>query len=418
MKKYKTIQLLAVILIAIPVCFTACIKDDCSTVNTYTYFKPVYKTRDAVRNNIRSNSPREIVNAGKLYVKGQYIFLNEVDRGIHVIDNSNPSDPKNIAFIDIPGNMELAVKGNMLYADLYTDMVAIDITNPSNVIVKKFVENLFPYRSWGFGFQAADTMIISDWQRIDTTIKESCDNPGWVSLQFESDVFFNGSIASAATSPFGVGGSMARFAVLAERLYTVTRSDLDVFNISNLADPAHTNRVNIGWDIETIYPFQNKLFIGSNTGMYIYNVSNPDQPMQTGQFHHIRTCDPVIADNQYAYVTLSAGTTCPGNANELNILKLNNFTNPELVKVYNMSNPKGLAKDGNFLFICDGGAGLKVYNASDVHNLQHIKTIQGINPFDIITLNGVALVVAADGLYQYDYSNINDIRLLSKITTN
>jgi hypothetical protein len=387
-------------------------------VNTYTYYKPIYKTREEVRNNIRSNSPEEIQKAGKLYIKGQYIFLNDVDRGIHVIDNSVPSNPRNIAFIDIPGNMELAVKGNMLYADFYTDLVAINITNPANIVVEKIIDNVFPRRYWGYGFQTGDSMIIADWQRVDTTVKVNCDNPNWVNVTFGADVFFNGSVASAATSPFGVGGSMNRVAVLAERLYAVSYSELDVVNISNLADPVHSNTIQIGWDIETIYPFQDKLFIGSMTGMYIFNTTNPDHPTNAGQFNHVRTCDPVIADDQYAYVTLSSGNTCAGMVNELNILKLNNVSNPELLRVYAMNNPKGLAKDGNYLFICDGEAGVKVYNASNVLNLQHIKTIEGIDPFDVITLNGLAIVVAKDGLYQYDYSNINNIRFLSKITTN
>lgn len=418
MKKIKTIRLLAFFFLTIPVCFTACVKDECTSVRTYTYYRPVYKTTEEVRNNIKSNAPREITRAGKLYVKGKYIFLNEIDRGIHIIDNTNPSNPRNVAFVDIPGNMDLAVKGNILYADLYTDLIAIDITNPTNVVVKKILENQFPDRYWGYGFQPNDSMVIADWLRVDTVVRESCDSPRWFA-EMDNNVFFNnGSIASAAAvSPFGVGGSMARFTIMSERLYTVTRSDLDVYDISILQEPTHTNKVNIGWNIETIYPFQDKLFIGSMTGMYIYNVSNPDQPSQMGQFQHVRTCDPVIADNQHAYVTLSSGTPCAGFTNELNVLSLTDMNNPQLLKVYQMNNPKGLAKDGNILFICDGGAGVKVYNASDPLNLQLIKTVTGVDPFDVIAINGVALVVAEDGLYQYDYSNINNIRLLSKITT-
>lgn len=420
MKNFKTIALLAALIAALPLAFTACVKDDCSRMRSYTYYRPVYKTKEEVRANIRSNAPREIGKTGKLYIRGNYIFLNEVDKGIHVIDNSNPLNPRNVAFIDIPGNMELAVKGNMLYADLYTDLVAIDISNPSNVVVKKVIENLFPYRYYGYGFSADNSMIIAEWQRVDTTVREDCDTPSWITQDFMRDAFFPmASIASgAASSPYGIGGSMARFAILNDRMYTVTTSDLDVFNITNAADPVHSNTVNLGWDIETIYPFRNKLFIGSMTGMQIYNVSNPDNPTPGGSFVHARTCDPVIADDQYAYVTLSSGTPCAGFTNELNIVALNNLTDPQLLKVYEMNNPKGLSKDGDNLFICDGSAGLKVYNAANVLNLQHIRTIDGIDPFDVIAYNNIALVVAADGLYQYDYSDINNIRLLSRIIVN
>ena len=60
----------------------------------------------------------------------------KIDKGIHILDNTTPANPKNVAFIDIPGNMDLAVKGDILYADLYTDLVTLDISNPLKVAVR------------------------------------------------------------------------------------------------------------------------------------------------------------------------------------------------------------------------------------------------------------------------------------------
>src|SRR5689334_6664328 len=107
-----------------------CLKDSVTKTYHYTYYLPVYKTTQEVRNNIKSGPAQPVEHPGKIYIQGQYIFLNDIDKGIHVIDNSNPSQPQQVAFINIPGNMDLAVKGNILYADLYTDLVAIDISNP------------------------------------------------------------------------------------------------------------------------------------------------------------------------------------------------------------------------------------------------------------------------------------------------
>jgi hypothetical protein len=209
---------------------------------------------------------------------------------------------------------------------------------------------------------------------------------------------------------------MARFALVNNRMYTVSYSDLNVFNITSPENPVFSNKINISsWNIETIFPFKDKLFIGSQSGMFLYNINNPDNPVQAGQFAHVRSCDPVIADNNYAYVTLRAGTACGSPFNELDILQLNNLTNPQLLKSYNLTNPHGLSKDGDLLFICDGVDGLKVYNASNVMNLQLIKQISNLETYDVIAYNNIALVVAKDGLYQYDYSNVNNIHLLSKI---
>jgi hypothetical protein len=423
MKKNQTIRIVAIFLALIPVAFSACVKDKCKSTYTYTWYEPVYKTKAEVRDNIKSNPAKDIVHPGKMFILGDFIFLNEVDKGVHVINNVNPASPRQVAFIDIPGNLDIALKGTTMYADLYTDLVAIDITYPDHAVLKKVIEGQFPFRAWGNGFVADNDKVIIDWKRQDTTVTESCDKRyfGQMVEDMGGVVFFanqsGGSLATGAntSSPVGIGGSMARFTIMNDRLYTVSYSDLDVFNITNTANPTHTSKISVGWNIETVYPFKNNLFIGSQSGMYIYNVSNPDAPVAAGQFQHVRTCDPVIADDTYAYVTLSSGTSCQGFTNELDILKLNNITDPQLVKVYPMTNPKGLSKSGNHLFICDGDA-VKVFNASNVTNLQLVQTIASKEPHDIIAYNNVALVVAKDGLYQYNYADISNIRLLSKIT--
>jgi hypothetical protein len=395
---------------------SGCVKDHCT--HTYTYFMPVYKTSDEVRANIKSNHPREIERPGKLFIKGDYIFLNEVDKGIHIINNVNPANPQNVAFVDIPGNMELAVKGNNLYVDLYTDLVTLDITDPSNVVVKSIIDNAFPERSYTAGFVADQTKVIVDWVQRDTTVTVDCKGevPVWNNCS-NCNFLSNDSQSSSeqkSSSPFGMGGSMARFTIVSSHLYTVSTSSLDVYNISVPHTPAFASKVQLGWGIETIYPFKNKLFIGSNTGMFIYDVSNPSQPSKQGEFNHVRTCDPVIAEDKYAYVTLRSGTGCPGSTNQLDVLDITNLSQPSLVKSYSMTNPHGLSKDGDLLFICDGQDGLKIYNAANPNNVSLLKQVTGADTFDVIAWNGVAIVSAADGLYQYDYSDVNNIKLLSK----
>ncbi|HVK97034.1 MAG TPA: hypothetical protein VM368_04410 [Flavisolibacter sp.] len=395
-----------------------CIKDTITTTYTYTMHIPVYKTKAQVRENIKSNNTRSLEKTGKLYLYGSYIFLNEIDKGIHVIDNSNPAAPVNKAFIDIPGNRDIAVKGNILYADMYTDLVAIDISNPNSVQVKKVIENTFPHRYYDGWFAADTSKVIVEWIKRDTTVTEAIHMGSWG----RKDAMFlqaggnTGNSAGGGAAPTGMGGSMARFAIVDKTLYTVGTAELKVFNISTATDPSFVVKKHIGMNIETIFPFQNKLFIGSATGMYIYDISNASNPIQQSQFNHVRSCDPVIADQKYAYVTLRSGTQCLGFTNQLEVIDITNLNSPQLVKIYSMTNPHGLSKDGSTLFICDGRDGLKIYNASNVNNLQLIHKISGIETYDVITVNGVAMVVAKDGLYQYDYSQLNNIRLLSKIT--
>jgi hypothetical protein len=420
MKKIIPIIPATFILIVFTFLLSSCIKDNCSHVYTYTFYQPVYKTTAQVKADIKSNAPKEVENPGKIVILGRYIFLNEVDKGIHVIDNNNPSSPKNVAFIDIPGNMDLAVKGNSLYADLYTDLVTLDISNPLNVVVKKYNEGVFPFRAYGNGFYADSSKIIVDWVKRDTTLVENCASSGRMLYNDYYMVPSSSSNQSSsntnAGSPVGKGGSMARFTIVVNALYTVSNTDLNVFNISVPSDPVYKNKVNISnWNIETIFPFKDKLFIGSQNGMFVYNINNPNSPALVGQFSHVQSCDPVIADDNFAYVTLRSGTACQGFTNQLEILQLNSFTNPTLVKAYPFTNPHGLSMDGKILFICDGADGLKIFNSSNVSDIQLIKQFSGLETYDVIAFNNKALVVAKDGLYQYDYTDLDNIHLLSKI---
>ena len=179
-----------ILLLSFALAFPSCIKDKCSETHAYTYFIPVYKTISEVRANIKSNAPKDIEDPGKIYIKDNYIFLNDIDKGIHVIDNSNPSSPQNIAFIDIPGNMDIAVKENILYADQYADLVAIDISNPTNVKLVKTIEGTFPERNWGNGFSIyRDDDVVVSWNKHDTVVVGDCER-GSMLFESRSDVFF------------------------------------------------------------------------------------------------------------------------------------------------------------------------------------------------------------------------------------
>jgi hypothetical protein len=392
----------------------SCLKD--KLTKTYTVYEPVYRNRAEVLADIKSDVPREIAVPGKIYQYGNYIFLNEVNKGVHIIDNSNPVSPVQKAFINIPGNLDIAVKANILYADLYTDMLAIDIADPLHATLLKVLPKIFPERQYANGFVTDTNKVIVDWIKKEITIpydevnnQQSCINCVFLALADQS-------ASGAATVPgTGSGGSMARFAIVNDYLYAVNISTLQIIDISNAADPMKVNSYGAGWNIETIYPFKQKLFLGSSTGMFVFNITNPVAPVWEGNFAHARACDPVVADDKYAFVTLRAGSFCQGTNNELDVINVQNVMSTSLVKTYSMTNPYGLAKDGNLLFVCDGKNGLKIYDASDVMNLQMIKHIKDFETYDVIAGNSKLLLVAKKGLYQYDYSNVNNIRLLSKI---
>jgi hypothetical protein len=259
-------------------------------------------------------------------------------------------------------------------------------------------------------------MVVVDYKQKDTVVDCNTVNIWRGRVAFDAAVNTSSGAQFYVKNPTGIGGSMARFAIAQDHLYSVSYSQLSSFNINIPYEPRLTNTKQIGWNIETIFPFQDKLFIGSTSGLFIYNITDASNPTLLSQFSHVTSCDPVVADEKYAYVTLRSGTACQGFTNQLEVLDITKLTQPSLLKVYPMTNPHGLSKDDNLLFICDGKDGLKVYNATDVNNLQLKKTISGIETYDVIAFNGNAIVVAKDGLYQFDYTDSNNIRQISKIT--
>lgn len=394
---------------------SGCLKD--YTVRQVTYYKPLFKTTAEVRADIKSGDAEILAYPGKLVYKDGFVYLNEIMKGVHVIDMRNPAQPVNKAFIKIPGSVDIAVRGNILYADMYTDLVAIDISDPNNVKLKKTVEGVFPESMW-YGLINGN-QVATEWVRVDTTIRDE-DYNNWMAKEdrvFASPVtLLSGSGSNGMNSK---GGSMARFALRLDRLYTVSTTNLKVFNTATPENPFFVNSFQFyNGAVETIYPYGNYLFIGSRTGMYLFDANDKDNPKQLSVFEHARVCDPVVAEGDYAYVTLRSGNECMGFTNQLDVLDVKNMEKPRLVKSYPMFNPHGLSKDGNTLIICEGTEGLKFMDASNPDNLTYRTALKGMTTFDVITLGGYALVSAQDGLYVVEYTNPASPKLLSSIKIN
>lgn len=400
----------------------------CCATRTYRYYTtkrvPVYQNLSEVRNSIKIESPHQLKNPGKIYTYGKYLFINEKMEGVHIIDNSNPSSPQFVSFIAIPGNGDIAVKNSVLYGDSYIDLVAFNISDPTNAKLVKRIEGIFPNPlDVNNSFQDERRGLLIEWVEKDTVIEYTYSDCGDnVAVDYDMRKLSNGegfddvAESSSSGNQTGKGGSMARLTIYQNYLYAVDRQNLQTFDISNVYDPKPWNKVNIGWNIETIFPYKDKLFIGSQTGMYIYDNSTPWNPTRLCEFRHARGCDPVVANDKYAYVTLRSGTRCAGNENELHILDITKITDPILLKSYPMQNPGGIGVDETTLFLCDGPAGLKVFDVKDPMNIQLLDWKSDLKNYDVIPLGNVLLMVGDDGLYQFDYTNPRELKLLSKIS--
>jgi Uncharacterized conserved protein len=213
----------------------------------------------------------------------------------------------------------------------------------------------------------------------------------------------------------GQGGSLARFTIVNQYLYTVDGRYLSVFDISNPHAPVYKNKLNIGWNIETIYPFKDKLFIASSTAMYIYNIQNPINPSFESMAQHITGCDPVAANDSIAFLTIHGGTRCGNNLNVLQVYSIKNIAQPELLTSINLKKPMGLGLKGNYLYVCDRGVGLRCYNVSNPSSPMQIQLVTAEDFVDVIPMDSVMMCMLSDGAAFMDISTPYNIKMLSVV---
>lgn len=403
--------------------FYAC-KEETYDIVTYNVNEPILMSFQEFRNSVKvSEQPQEITQQGKMCFYNGYLFISELGKGIHIIDNKNPSSPENVGFIELLGNADLAIRDNLLYADSYIDLVWFDISDPSKPVLKGRLEEVFPNAlppvahiecgiDYNKIYEPDGKMkgIVVGWNLVEK--KESVKDYRYYydyGLLYSDKANFNNA------GNQGVNGSMARFGIYKEYMYTVINNYLSVFDISGNQPQKATQDIYTGYDVETIFSYEDKLFMGTPIGLLIYSVENPLDPKHKSFIGHIWGCDPVVVENDIAYVTVRSGNICGQNANELIIIDVSNVESPKPIVTYNMTNPKGLGIDNGTLFLCDDG--LKIYDAKDPLTLmgKRIAHYSGMDAFDVIPYNHVLMMIAEDGIYQYDYSNLSDIKQLSKI---
>lgn len=399
---------IALVLLASTLLFSC--TDEVNATYTFRTMMPVFLEMKDVRAKSLAPIPaQEIENPGKIYIYKDFLLINEPSKGIHIYDNKNPSNPINLSFIPIEGNVDLAINSNILYADNYVDLLAFDLTNIQNIRLVKRVEDVFNHL-----YQHSTGKIIAFKDTVLTSDSPSWEYDGMWTVRPGMSLLAN---MAKASQSYGTAGSMARFTLMDGHLFAVDQNTLRVFDVESPAEPKFLKPVDLGWGIETIFPFDQKLFIGSNRGLHIYDASNPAAPKRMAVYEHVLSCDPVVVNEDYAFVTLRSGNFCVNGVNELHVLDIKDPYQPKLLKAYPMLNPHGLGLAENYLYVAEGKHGLKSFNASDVLTIDknQLEFLQSMKSVDLIPGPKSLIVIGPDGVCQYDYSNPAKLRKLSCI---
>ncbi len=408
------------LLLALTVISTSCDQDLVGDV-TVTYQKgiPTYGDMTAIRNTPILGSVQNIENAGKIFVSPEYLFIGEEGKGVHVLDNSNPENPLNVAFINIPGNREYFLTNNTLFAESYYDMLKIDVSNPlqpqlisrleggvAEELVNSNGESLL-----SFEFEQVTEKISRDdnifdlvWGTTNTT----------VFFDFQNNLIPTSAVpASFSGNSANNIGSVNRVVEKDGFIYMVSRTNLLVFDNRTSFDKV--SHQSIGWDMETVYPIGDRLFVGSRNSVEILDISDPTNPQWETSFWHATSCDPVYpVSEELAYVTLRTGdfAECPGDQNALVVLDISGFNLAQSIQEIPMESPFGLTKIGTKLYVGEGANGLKIFDASNERFLVLEKSETGLSAYDVLqhpTRTDIILIAGPDGLGQYQVQDSFDL---------
>ncbi len=213
------------------------------------------------------------------------------------------------------------------------------------------------------------------------------------------------STSDAFSQSAGAGGSTARFTIAGNYLYTVDQAGLASFLITDPGNPVFKSKTDIGINIETIFAYQGKLFIGSSSSMYIFSLDDPAKPRLEGsatyQIH--MSCDPVVVKDQTAYATLRAEATCGWWGNSaLVVYDIHSFSAPVLKTTVALSSPFGLGVSGNALYVCEAENGLDIFDVSDPVSPVKRSVITGKTFYDVIPYGTILIAQVSNGLALYD----------------
>ncbi|MDR2811136.1 MAG: hypothetical protein LBB84_11385 [Tannerellaceae bacterium] len=397
---------------------------------------PVYLGYEELRSAVGRVSARPLVRPGKIYFKGNHLLIVEYMEGVHVIDVSNPSNPQNAGFIEIPGCVDIAVKEQSLYADSFVDLVTIDISDISNPKETKRLKHVLPYTvpspenpEYPYAEVKQEKGVVVGWEvkREKREIKTSYDNiyprveydnNTWSNSFYANAEKANGGGSSSGGASFGISGSMARFGLYENYLYIAGNNRLYMFDTETASQPVSAGFQPLNGTVETMFIYDGHLFFGTPSGMLVYALRLPLYPEYVGNFWHTTSCDPVVVQGRYAYITLRAGTECGGGVNRLDIVEMSDdYKEYHLVSSYSMTGPYGLGIDENKLFICDGSAGLKIYDATDKGAVSShlLASFPDIRAYDVIPAEGFLFMIGDDGFYLYDYSDHTNIHQIGYI---
>lgn len=385
--------------------------DTANVTVTYTKGTAIYGDLDAIRSTpVYEGARGTIVDAGKLFSNEELLLIGEEGEGIHIFNNADSENPVATGFLNIPGNREFFVKDNTVFAESFYDMVKIDISDATAPRLVTRLDNAISSELTnaqgetliGFEFVTVTESVNKD----DDIYAQIVDSSGPLYYDYEANLIPPSAVpTSFAGSSNSATGSINRIAELNGYVYVIGNSKLSVYDNTGEFRQIYSDFAS--GQMETVFPFNDRLFIGTRNSVDIYNISDPANPSYESGFWHATSCDPVLPiDGDVAYATLRTGDDnfCPGDDNALVVLDVSDMFLVNQLQEIDMESPYGLTMIDDRLYVGEGPNGLKIFDASDRRNLQLIEHDRSIQAYDVLEhplYSNIVMIAGPEGFSQY-----------------
>lgn len=136
---------------------------DTEPINYDSRYKAVTMTRQELENSVKLLDSQPMTESSKIYIIGDYIFINDKRKGFHIFDNTDPKNPVKKKFLNAPGATDISIRNNILYINQATDLVVLSIDfNNFSVTQHKRLKDVFPifYSPDGLLFRPEEGEVI------------------------------------------------------------------------------------------------------------------------------------------------------------------------------------------------------------------------------------------------------------------
>lgn len=227
------------------------------------------------------------------------------------------------------------------------------------------------------------------------------------------------------TNP-GKSGSITRFAIFQHYMYVLNLNEVQTYDIAEKEHPVLVHRLATDYGLETITIYDNSVFLGSTTALYILDISDPAAPTIQSKSERLLDigfsgCDPVAVKDNYAYSTIKTIQNVCGSISAQSALVVYDITDktaPVVVGIYPLGIPNGLGYKDNYLFVCDEGRDqLLVFDISDPKMITRAGFDVSItDPYDLIVDGQRMIVSSKTDFLVFDISDVTQIRKIGQIS--